>query len=81
MTSNLKWTDVIECPRCGATMQLKTLRHAHLCGRKAGRPRKHDDPAMDNYQASVAALDRRLAARASRVAPPPVLQALPGENT
>ena len=67
MTSDIKWTDMVECPRCGAKMQLKTLRHVHLCGRKAGRPRKHEDPGMDNYQASVAALDRRLALRAGRV--------------
>ena len=66
MSSDLKWTDVVECPKCHNKMQLKTLKYHHICGSRPGRPRVYGTAEMDNWTSSVAALEGRLAARNSR---------------
>ena len=66
MSTDLKWTDIIECPKCHNKMQLKTLRYHHVCGARPGRPRIYKVSEMDDWTASVKALEARLAARNSR---------------
>ena len=63
MSSELKWADVIECPKCHNKMQLKTLKYHHVCGARPVRPRVYGTAALDIWTSSVAALEKRLAER------------------
>ena len=54
----------VDCPGCGVSIALETLRYAHICGRRPGRPRL---PAMTPEQQQARELELAKAAFVRRM--------------